>query len=330
MQQSHLPNMKYAVLACLGTCLVSIPAARALDSSDNVTVVSSRASDDYNRGTMRDGTPKAETYAFAEGGHWNAVADPSLDSVRFIDVARTVSVPLASKAYLPTRDPKTTKLLIVVYWGRTNTSGASSDDRALQALQVASGTLSNVKSASAQQLTASSKISVDGNSGQMVCGHIETNMTAQQVTDQTSAENAVNGAMAVVAAENTAHDKAYEQTAAMLGYDSFLAETSSMPGTALASRRQDAIDELRHDRYFVVLMAYDFQMMWKEKKHKLLWETRMSIGQRGAEFDQELAQMAKSASQYYGEDTHGLVRRDMPAGHVDVGALQSLGMVASK
>jgi len=38
----------------------------------------------------------------------------------------------------------------------------------------------------------------------------------------------------------------------------------------------------------VVLMAYDFQLLWKEKKHKLLWETRFSIRQRHNDFDRQL------------------------------------------
>jgi hypothetical protein len=323
--------MKLAVLSGLGACLVFLPAVRAADGSDNVTVVSARAADDYNRTILSDGTFKPEGYAFAEGGHWNAaVNDPSLDSVDFMDVARTVSVPLASKAYIPSHDPNATKLLIVVYWGRTNAGGAVENSSELQNLQNATAALTASKSANAQQIAASTKIQSAGYAGQMVCGHIETNTTAQQVTDQISAENAATGAMAIVSAENSAHDKAYEQNAVMLGYDTWLNETNAMPGTALASRRQDVIDELQHDRYFVVLMAYDFQKMWKEKKHKLLWETRMSIEQRGAEFDQELAVMTKNASQYFGQDTHGLVRRDMPAGRVNVGDVQTLGVVAEK
>src|SRR5471030_2899969 len=103
-----------------------------------------------------------------------------------------------------------------------------------------------------------------------------------------------------------------------------------MEAPALQYRRKDAIDELQHDRYFVVLMAYDFQMMWKTKKHKLLWETRMSVPQRGSEFNEELLAMAKSASRYFGQDTHGLVRRGMAAGRVDVGDVQTLGVLAAK
>jgi hypothetical protein len=328
---SHLPIMKLAIPVCIGACLALVPAARAVANSDNVTVVAARAADDYSRIKLPDGTFKPEGYAFAEGGHWNApVNDKSLDSVSFLDIARTVSVPLATQSYLPSHDPNATKLLIVVYWGRTTAGGAVDDVTELQNLQSASAALTASKSSNQQQLTAATHLQSTEAGGSMVCGHVEANVTAQQTTDQITAENNASGAMAIVAAQNAAHDKSYAQNAAMLGYDSWLNETSNMPGTALAARRQDVLDELQHDRYFVVLMAYDFQMMWKEKKHKLLWETRMSIPQRGAEFNQELASMAMNASRYFGQDTHGLVRRDMAAGHVDVGDIKTLGVLAEK
>ena len=90
------------------------------------------------------------------------------------------------------------------------------------------------------------------------------------------------------------------------------------------------IEELEHDRYFVVLMAYDFQAMWKQKQHKLLWETRMSVQQRGVEFDKQLYAMVKNASPYFGQETHGLIRKDMPLGRVNIGDIKTLGTVAEK
>jgi hypothetical protein len=77
-------------------------------------------------------------------------------------------------------------------------------------------------------------------------------------------------------------------------------------------------------------MAYDFQSMWKQKKHTLLWETRFSVQQRGVEFDKQLAAMAKNASQYFGQDTRGLVHKELPVGRVDIGDVKTLGTVAEK
>jgi hypothetical protein len=77
-------------------------------------------------------------------------------------------------------------------------------------------------------------------------------------------------------------------------------------------------------------MAYDFQKMWKHRQHKLLWETRFSINERGVDFDKALPLMAMNVSKYFGEDSNGLVHGAMPMGHVEVGPVQSLGVVAAK
>ena len=58
--------------------------------------------------------------------------------------------------------------------------------------------------------------------------------------------------------------------------------------------------------------------MRKEKKHKLLWETRFSISERRNQFDKALPLMAKFASQYFGQASNGLVRTRVPEGNVEV------------
>jgi len=79
-----------------------------------------------------------------------------------------------------------------------------------------------------------------------------------------------------------------------------------------------------------VLMAYDFQIAWKDKKHKLLWVTRMSVRQKGNDFGRALPAMTRYASQYFGQNTKGLIRRPLPEGHVEVGQPRSLGVVPDK
>jgi hypothetical protein len=40
--------------------------------------------------------------------------------------------------------------------------------------------------------------------------------------------------------------------------------------------------------------------------------------------------MAQYASKYFGQDSHGLVRRDVPLGRVDIGRMESLGEVPGR
>ena len=97
-----------------------------------------------------------------------------------------------------------------------------------------------------------------------------------------------------------------------------------------AVRKRDMLNELEEDRYFVVMMAYDFQMLWKQKKHKLLWETRFSVSEHGNRFDKQLGAMALYASKYFGQDSGGLVHKGLPDGKVELGDVRSLGTVPEK
>jgi hypothetical protein len=89
-------------------------------------------------------------------------------------------------------------------------------------------------------------------------------------------------------------------------------------------------DSLEVDRYYVILRAFDFQLAWKQKRLKLLWETRFSLSARLHDFEKEVPEMTQYASTYFGQDSHGLLRSPVPEGHVEIGAVKSLGNVPEK
>jgi hypothetical protein len=152
------------------------------------------------------------------------------------------------------------------------------------------------------------------------------------------AQNAViaewSAAMTLVNIENQLRTQTNWRNAAMLGYDSAgvigTEYGNHLRGSALGLERDDLVSEIEENRYFIVLMAYDFQLMWKQKKHKLLWETRFSISERRNAFDRALPLMAQFASKYFGQDSHGLLRYRVPEGQVDIGDVKILGTVPYK
>jgi hypothetical protein len=85
--------------------------------------------------------------------------------------------------------------------------------------------------------------------------------------------------------------------------------------------------ELLSPRYFVVLLAYDFQAKWAQGKSTLLWQTRLSLRARGNEFDRQLPAMVQHASKFFGQDTHGLIHEQTPEGQVLLAELKSLGFL---
>ena len=278
------------------------------ESSDDITALSGRISRDYIRTRQTDGSFAPESYAFAKGGDWaGAMRDPSIDKLSFLDVAHTIAQPLASQNYIPSRDPNSTRLLIMVYWGTTHAPEHATDSNGYVNLQRANETVSR----------AQVSLKTAGDPGSYAA--------AREVLEQSTDEMLT--ALGAVAAENNLRDQENIRNVRMLGYDSWWEDTKQFEdkGFGLDYRRQDLIDEVESNRYFVVLMAYDFQLLWKHKQHKLLWETRFSIRQMHHEFDKDLPAMAQYASKYFGQDSHGLVRKEIPLGRVDIGEVKSLG-----
>jgi hypothetical protein len=142
---------------------------------------------------------------------------------------------------------------------------------------------------------------------------------------------AESAALMAVLAENRMRDNVDRRTALLLGYDSLWEQTFDAPkGTPGELRKRDMMAELEEDRYYVILMAYDFPLLWKEKKHKLLWETRFSVSEHHKEFNKALGAMTLFASQYFGRDSNGLTHGQLPVGDVEIGELKSLGAVPEK
>jgi hypothetical protein len=300
-------------LFAMGACFACSSFAFETGGANDITAVSGRTSKDYVRTRTVDGKFAPESYAFGKGGAWKgAMVDASIDKLDFLDVAHVIADPLATQNYLPSKDPKSARLLIMVYWGTTHAPEHASDTAEYQNFQISEAALAD------SYASAPPPPSTFTNAG-LVRPH------------NLNLENEADGYVAAAAAENRRRDQDDERNAMMLGYDSWWQATNGdNRGTALESERKDLLNELEDNRYFVVLMAYDFQLLWREKKHKLLWETRFSVRQHHHDFDKDLPAMAQYASQFFGQDTKGLVHKDIPFGHVEIGAVKSLGTVPEK
>jgi hypothetical protein len=296
--ETRLPRARATLLAlALLGLLLPRPAADAAKGDEEIIAVSSRAWRGYVRAKLPDGTLAPETYVFAKGGHVSgAMADNTIDKLDFLDIARIVAKPLADRKYVPAFDPEKTNLMIMVYWGTT----MGANDPGMQATY-------NV--AQSTQAVVPPPPPPPPNRGTAPANNGPGSNT--QTIDSMSLE--------LMMMANRQRDSADMKNAMLLGYDSELAETTGLENTALRGARESLINDLEDDRYFVILMAYDFQVLWKEKKHRLLWETRISLRQRGNDFGKRLPEMMLNASRYFGSDTDGLVRNRIPEGRVEVG-----------
>ena len=311
---SRLARCLFVIAAGLGVSRFAL--STALADGDVVTAVSSQVSSDYVRKRLPDGSIEPETYTFGKGGHLaGTMRDDSVDKLDFMDLAKTIAVPLASRQYVPAtdKDPNATHLLIMVYWGKTSGAEDASDSAVYENLQ-----------SSQTSAPPPPPPPPTGNS------HVAAGSGIAATVMNTARQDTTTGAFASVAAENALRDQADLRNARLLGYDAELAAASGLEMTAFRNRRDDLIAEIEENRYFIVLMAYDFQALWKHKQHKLLWVARMSVRERGTNFTRVLPSMVQYASQFFGEDSHGLLRRTLPQGHVEVGELRNLGDVPQK
>jgi hypothetical protein len=304
------PLPALGLIAAVAAVWTAAPAG-AGGELEGVTAVASKVYPGYVRARLADGHFKPESYAFGEGGKWaGEIADQTIDQMRFLDVAHVIAGPLASQAFLPAKDPATAQLLIMVYWGTTAVPGPASDSIALGQFQLAQDNLN--------KYLVNSKVDVRG---KVAAG----GAYADAALDQMSA------ATAMLNMQNHQDDKLNYANALMLGYDApgliGTEHGNYVRGTAFQIDRDDLYEEITENRYFVVLMAYDFQTLWKQKKHRLLWETRFSISERRNAFNRALPTMAQYAARYFGQPSNGLVRERLKEGRVDVGAPTMINFV---
>jgi len=311
MNAAHLHWKTSGLLAGCALLLLPGRAARAEEGVEGVTAVASRVSRDYVRAKLPNGSFQPEVYAFGEGGRWSGeISDATFDRLSFMEVARIIAGPLAAQKYLPAKDPGKTKLLIMVYWGLTDVPPPISSSVAYDNLNAIQNQISAAQSAA--------RAAAAGGGGKG--GHYHPSNPNQGISNDQMDE--FSSAMTVLNIENQQRSKTDYFNALMLGYDSpgliGTEKANYVRGTAFSVDRDDLYLEIEENRYFVVLMAYDFQLLWKERKHKLLWETRFSIGERRNAFDKALPVMARYASQYFGQDSNGLLRTRVPEGSVQV------------
>jgi hypothetical protein len=284
-----------------------------------ITAISSVAAAGYSRERLPDGTWKPETFAFGKGGHvaGQAAGDP-IDKMSFDDLVKVLAVPLASRNYRQADEPAHANLLIMVYWGTTTGTEGESRSAEYQNLQAN------------QKAPAPPPMHMDAASAMGGQGSIEAQSARMNAIQSQLSDASFDSAMQAVTQEEEQRRAVDGRNAMLLGYDTELAAAQGLQNTVLGDHFSELVREIEEDRYFVVLMAYDFQKLWKEKKRKLLWVTRISIRQRGNDFGKVLPAMMQYASEYFGRDSHGLLRREIREGHVEVGEPTTIGVVPEK
>jgi len=275
------------------TVLAAATLATSMSAGTPVVAVFSKTSNGYTRPEGR-----TESFIFADGGRLpGAYDDHSIDDLKFAQVAGVIAASLKRQNYVQTSDVKTADLLVFVSFGTTT----SIDESGYQ------DSMTNL--ATGMRMVANSPQNLGTSSG----GTVNT----QAISDGLSGFWGIDGVLDQIALANEARFQANKVNAEILGYDKSWQETNLM--RPYLSTARDILSEIEESRYFVVLKAYDFQTLRQHKQKKLLWLTRYSIRQAGSRFDNELVDMTRYASQFFGQNIDHLLRRHLPEGHVEFG-----------
>ena len=281
-------------LHAAGLVLCLLTAAPLCAAPIKFIAVSATAASGYVRPVDAQGKPRPESYVFTEGKYFEGqTADAHLAQVRFEDIIKTLAPSLAKQNYFPTKDVPAADLLIMVHWGTTTVY--EDPDRAFQ--------VEKQNEALNQYRT-----SAEGNNGQADPGALN-----QALGDQA---NALSSTQASIA-----------RNSALLGYKPDLEREQRRIFASTDEQTMNA--ELNEERYFVILMAYDFQRMKREHKSHILWVTRISVRSPGNKFTEAMPALINAGADVYGRQLDGLVRvngrtRD---GRVELGEMKVIGTV---
>ena len=277
-------------------------------SADEPVAVFSTTFNGYQRTRLPDHSFKPETYAFGEGGA-SGIEEPhgATGKLTFMRVARAAALPLAQANYVPSSNPDKTSLLITVFWGRT-----------LGSRDAAHSFIANVQTGyggalgPSQPGKSSFGSSVNGPAAPTAGLH---SAGAKAALLDVSAAN-TDALIEQASLDNPRFDQIDDSNARIVGYSEALFRARHSPNSFVS---REVVDEVAHNRYYVILQAYDFRLAWKEKKLKLLWEARISVAEDDNDFDQLLDRMLVTATRSFGRDSNGLQRAYVPEGKVIIG-----------
>lgn len=267
--------------------------------------VYAQAFNGYTRTRLPNGSFKPETFAFAEGSHSTSVADPSIDDLSFPKIIHILARPLKARGYVPSFDAKHTDEVIFVYWGRTV---GSKDGQYSYGRDLYINTMNEWRG----QIPPGVEKALEGTNGSI--NPYQLNSIWGTLRQVESAK--MDEAQQLMDMSNQQIDRNDSSNADLLGYRDLLRRSWDIPWFGLA---YDPVEELEADRYYVVLIALDYNTLARKKGGKLLWEAKVSIDVRGNPFDENLAAMMAAASRHFGENLQKLVHEDVPEGTVTVG-----------
>lgn len=304
--------MPLRITALLAVTIMAFWLAGCAGLGDPNVVVSSTAAPAYTKEKFA-GAPKLETYVFMPGLYFSgATVDRSLDLMPFRSLAEQLAPELAKQNYLPAKDLASADLLIVVHWGVT-TPKTNVDEllgRSTTHFDPQVGTQGPFQ----QQMVKETPLPENSQIAdyeENYSGHNNDAIRSMEMDELERRTQELGGDLG----NSATH---------LLGYTRHL---QRMAQSAFASTEEETLRvDLRSERYFVVLRAYDLRKM-QNKRPRIAWTLHLNMRSPGQNFRHAMVAMSNVAVNYFGRETSS-VETSLPGlrqGEVTIGEITIVG-----
>ena len=247
-------------------------------------VISAEVSKEYRASHQQGGDLLSpETFTLAQGQFFPGInPDESLKKIGFEQLMLPLAYGLAQQSYQPTKEPSKADLLVIVHWGVTEPADFDDvmEDELLDRTQDAVDSMSN---------------------------------TNPLLNDYA----ALNSISAMQENIDRGLDRQIAANARLLGYSRALVQARmKYRRKGKEGELPDVAKELAEERYFIVVSAWDNQLIQNSGERKLLWITRTSLPATGHSFAMSIPTLIREGCKYYGKHFEELQKIDSPLGPI--------------
>lgn len=216
-----------------------------------------------------DGGLRPETYIIMQGNHFSgAIRDTALAEADIQDIGKALERELKVQNYLPSAKMSETDIIIKLSYGSTEV---------FESLKELGESLQE-----------------DSDNDAIDFGGDESGNEEESSSDSEAGSDYTPSALREWM-ETSAGDSTDAVNAHLLGYDKIITD-KFMPETM----KRDYLKQLRDERYFIILEAFDLKHYTQYKEIVMLWTMRFSLQSAGVSFEEAYHTLAKAASPYFG------------------------------
>jgi len=257
--------------------------------------VDSEASSIYNEHKESENGETYETYVFIKGNFYGGdISDKSLRNVTFEELVGTIGDSMKQRNFYPSASADQGDLLVVVHYGLMSVP---------------------------QDLGDLFQLDMDDPYGEQPFDEDDEEGDEEQIVQDPLINDTYFNDLKRLT--ELSHNNQAGMSNIKLGIGRALKRRN-----ITTAEEFDLRAELEAERYFIILMAYDYKKLRSTKKQELLWTTRFSVPSLGTNFEDAYPALARAASSYYGSnlDKYATTSTHFGTGSVDIRTLKTVGI----